>query len=129
MMVQRTNCFVFITKFPPSILRRNLKPELCANRGTFATTRRGLVQLWVFLTLWGAALSPLGLAYARRLERQCDAFALRHASAPAGLASALAKLGESNLADPDPPRWVMYLFHAHPPLKERIARAAEALPR
>jgi len=84
-----------------------------------------LAFLWLLFTAWGAVLSPFLLAHARRLERWCDRFAVRHAGGGEGLARALAKLCEKNLADPAPPRWVVALFHAHPPLGERIRRVRE----
>ncbi|OGL60917.1 MAG: hypothetical protein A3J27_09655 [Candidatus Tectomicrobia bacterium RIFCSPLOWO2_12_FULL_69_37] len=84
-----------------------------------------IAAVWLLLGMWGAALAPGVLAYARRLEHWCDAFAVRHTGSGRGMASALEKLCVKNLADPYPPRWVVALFHAHPPLGERIRRARE----
>ncbi len=69
------------------------------------------------------ALMPLGNAILRRFERQCDAEALRRTGDPVAYRSAFHKLGEMNLADPDPPRWIEILFHDHPALSRRIAVA------
>lgn len=82
----------------------------------------GLVAAWVVLTCAGTAASPLLLAISRALEHWCDRYAARHARPRGGLASALARLCERNLTDPDPPRWVVALFHSHPSVSDRLAR-------
>lgn len=82
----------------------------------------GLVVVWVVLTCAGAAASPLLLAISRALEHRCDRWAALRAGTGGGLASALARLCERNLTDPAPPRWVVALFHSHPPVAERLAR-------
>ena len=38
-------------------------------------------------------------------------------------ASAFVRLANQNLGDVEPERWVVWLFHSHPPLGERIAAA------
>ncbi len=81
----------------------------------------GVAVLWIVLTLVGAALSPLLLAVSRALEHRCDLYAVRQAPG-GGLASALVKLCRQNLTDPDPPRWVVALFHSHPPVSARLAK-------
>lgn len=35
------------------------------------------------------------------------------------------KLAQLNKADPDPAPWVVWLFHDHPPIRERLALAPE----
>ncbi|MFQ5896495.1 MAG: M48 family metalloprotease, partial [Nitrospinota bacterium] len=79
------------------------------------------------LSLWGAILSPALTAYGRRLERFCDRFAVRLGGGPP-FRRALEKLGEMNLADPAPPRWMTLLFYTHPPLAERMRLAGESAP-
>lgn len=64
-------------------------------------------------------------AWSRWREWEADRAAIRWCSNPWALASALRKLGEQNLAEPDPEAWVEVLFHTHPALGKRI-RAAEA---
>ncbi len=69
------------------------------------------------------AMMPLGNAIMRRFERQCDAEALARTRDPAAYRAAFRKLGEMNLANPDPARWIEILFHDHPALSRRIAMA------
>lgn len=69
------------------------------------------------------ALTPLARALSRRHERRADAFALNLTGAPGAFISAMKRLGEQNLAEPDPSTLVRVLFHSHPPIGERIARA------
>ncbi len=75
----------------------------------------------------GAMIAPLQLAYSRKIERRTDRYAIELTRSGASYASALEKLAELNLADPNPPRWVTLLLHSHPPIAERIdvARSAQ----
>ena len=65
----------------------------------------------------------------RRLRRtgsswQADRFALDLTRAhPSTFAAALRRLAQLNLADPNPPRWLVWMFYDHPPITERIAAA------
>ena len=81
-----------------------------------------VVILWVVLSLLGAVLSPLVLAVSRNLEHSCDRYSTEHARARGGLSSALVKLCRQNLTDPDPPGWVVALFHSHPSVCDRLTR-------
>jgi STE24 endopeptidase len=69
---------------------------------------------------------PFQNGLSRYFERQADRFAVRHAGQPAAFARALERLAELNLADPAPPRWVVWLFYDHPPISERIQAASKA---
>ena len=77
-----------------------------------------LLLLW--LTLFGLAVRPLQAAGSRRFERQADLFIVGRVEQPQALISALDKLAERNLADPDPSRLVEILFYDHPPTAKRI---------
>jgi len=64
--------------------------------------------------------TPIGNAFSRNLEWQADRFAAQHdANWDAGI-SAFRKLGTVNVAEEDPPRWVVVLFYTHPSLAQRI---------
>jgi STE24 endopeptidase len=73
------------------------------------------------LSLIGLALGPLQNAYSRWIERRADQFALELTRDPAGFGRAMTRLGEQNLADPNPSRLVKYALYSHPPLGERLA--------
>jgi STE24 endopeptidase len=74
------------------------------------------------------ALLPLAHAMSRAFERSADAFALRLTRNPAAFVSAMRRLGAQNLAEDDPSRLVRWLFHSHPPIRERIAAAERWVP-
>ncbi len=81
-----------------------------------------VVVLWIVLSLLGAVVSPLFLVISRAFEYHCDRYSTEYAEARGGLSSALVKLCKQNLTDPDPPGWVVALFHSHPPVYDRLAR-------
>lgn len=82
-----------------------------------------LPLLLLVLTTFGVVLSPLTNALSRRFERQCDRYALNRTQDAAAYRSAFTKLGRLNKADADPHPIVVWLFHDHPTIRERIAMA------
>lgn len=95
-----------------------------------ALSLRGLADLAGFpaLMLWfsllGFASLPAQNGLSRHFEWEADHFAIRMTAPASVFASALRRLAALNLADPDPPRWVAWMFYDHPPITDRI-RAAE----
>ena len=85
----------------------------------------GFPMLMLSLSLLGLIGLPLQNGLSRYFERQADRFAVTLTRLPTAFAAALRKLGELNLADPNPPRWIEWLFYDHPAIHKRIA-AAEA---
>jgi STE24 endopeptidase len=79
------------------------------------------------LTVFGLTLGPALNALSRVFERQCDRYALERTGLRDAYRSAFAKLAEINKADPDPHPVIVWLFHDHPAIKERIAMAGEPL--
>jgi STE24 endopeptidase len=79
------------------------------------------------LVLAGGALSvvstPLVNALSRRNERRADRYALTLTGQPAAFISAMKRLGTQNLAEERPSRAVLWLFHTHPPVEQRIDAA------
>lgn len=86
----------------------------------------GFPVLLLALSVIGLTGMPLQNAISRAFEWEADRFAVLVTRAPMVFANALRKLGELNLADPAPPRWVEWLFYDHPAITKRI-RAAEGL--
>ncbi len=75
------------------------------------------------LTLFGLLTSPLLNGVSRQQERAADHYALAHGPGPAAFADALTRLANQNLADPEPPAWLVWFSYSHPPILERIAMA------
>jgi STE24 endopeptidase len=66
---------------------------------------------------------PAAHAISRAHERSADRFALQLTKNPGAFVSAMRRLGAQNLAEEDPSKLVQWLFHSHPPIRERIAAA------
>lgn len=104
--------------------------DLAARRWMPLLGLQGLADIAGFplLMLWLSMLGFIGLPLQNRLSRhfewEADRFAVGMSTAPGAFAGALRRLAQLNLADPDPPRWITWLFYDHPPITERI-RAAE----
>lgn len=86
------------------------------------------IAAFPLLALAGLTVSfimmPLNNALSRFFEREADAFAARDMALGAGLAAALRRLGELNLAEFDPEPWVEFFLYSHPSLKKRIHYAS-----
>jgi STE24 endopeptidase len=79
----------------------------------------------LLLAAGGVSLVMLPLAHAlsRALERKADEFALALTRNPMAFISAMRRLAAQNLAEEEPSALVQWLFHSHPPVRERIAAA------
>jgi len=86
----------------------------------------GLPVLLLAAGVLSALLLPLANAYSRHVERTADRFAIRLTGNPEAFASAMQRLGVLNLAEIEPSRLALWLFHSHPPVASRIAAAKEA---
>jgi STE24 endopeptidase len=69
------------------------------------------------------AASPFVNGLSRRNERRADRFALAMTGQPAAFISAMKRLASQNLAEEDPSPAVLWLFHTHPPIAQRIEAA------
>ncbi len=78
---------------------------------------------------FGLLTLPLNNAYSRWREVRADAYALESTQNPQAFSGAMTRLANQNLADADPPAWVVFLMHSHPPIRQRLAMAANWKPR
>jgi STE24 endopeptidase len=69
------------------------------------------------------AATPVVNAISRWNERRADRYALALTRQPGAFISAMKRLAAQNLAEERPSRAVLWLFHTHPPVEQRIAAA------
>jgi STE24 endopeptidase len=93
---------------------------------TSLTDLAALPLLAIWLSLFGLVTAPLGNILSRRHERQADRFAVEETGKATAFTSALRKLAETNLADPEPHPLVEFLFYSHPAIGRRV-RAVESM--
>ncbi|MHC4456941.1 MAG: M48 family metallopeptidase [Planctomycetota bacterium] len=80
--------------------------------------------LALILFLIGLMLLPSQLAFLRHLETQADKFAISHIQNKESFHSAMTKLGNQNLSDPNPGRLEVILLYDHPPISKRLRLAS-----
>jgi STE24 endopeptidase len=83
----------------------------------------GLPALMLAFSVVGLTIMPITNYYTRWRESLADNFALDQTGKPEAFASAMTRLANQNLAQVDPPRWVVLLLSSHPPLRDRIQKA------
>jgi STE24 endopeptidase len=86
-------------------------------------TAAALPALALALGIAGAVTGSVAGQLSRRVEARADAFSLRLTDAPDPFISFERRICLQNLADPDPPRWIVALMGSHPPTVERIGIA------
>lgn len=79
--------------------------------------------LSLILGAYGLLTQPLENALSRWRENMADDYALESTGKHEAFASAFTRLANQNLGEIDPEKWVVFMFHSHPPLGERIAKA------
>ncbi len=84
-----------------------------------------LPLLLLIAGVFGVIILPAQNCYSRRLEAQCDRYALDTTRNPGAFIGAMTKLAENNLADKDPSGLVEYIFYDHPTIAKRIAMARQ----
>lgn len=82
-----------------------------------------LPALTLALGISGVALASAASALSRRIEARADAFALTLTGEAEPFIAFEQRIVNQNLADPDPPRWLVRLLASHPPARERIGIA------
>ncbi len=78
---------------------------------------------------WSFATMPLANALSRAQERAADRYALEATGNVEGFVSAMKRLAQQNMAEEFPSPIVRWLFHSHPPIRERIEAARRAVTR
>jgi STE24 endopeptidase len=68
-------------------------------------------------------ISPLQNAFTRKLETDADRYALKLTNLNQAFISAMEKLTEQNLSDPEPSRFIEIMLYDHPPVTKRIKLA------
>jgi STE24 endopeptidase len=79
--------------------------------------------IFLYIACMGLISTPAMNALCRRFESAADKAAIQATGSVAAFISAMEKLADQNLLDRDPPAVFVWLFHSHPPVSERIARA------
>ncbi|MGB8981115.1 MAG: M48 family metallopeptidase [Anaerolineales bacterium] len=79
--------------------------------------------LGLILGAYGLITMPVENAVSRWREEMADDYALQVTGKREAFASAFTRLANQNLGEVDPEKWVVWLFHSHPALGERIAKA------
>src|SRR3989339_417985 len=74
-----------------------------------------------FLLLFGLVFTPANNYLSRRFESSADLYAKRILGKSDDLVSSLKKLGDMNMADPEPHPLVAWYSYSHPPQNKRIA--------
>jgi STE24 endopeptidase len=99
---------------------------------TFAIARRRgddvrspavLPALALSVALAGFVLSVPGNQLSRRVEASADTFALEETHDPGAFIGLQQRLAATNVADPDPPAVLQFLFGSHPAIVQRIGAA------
>jgi STE24 endopeptidase len=72
-----------------------------------------------------AIAAPATAAISRQVEARADEFALQTTADPGAFVAMQRTLALTNLADPDPPRWVVWWRGSHPTTAERMALARQ----
>ncbi len=88
-----------------------------------ATDVAGLPLLVLAAGAASLLLTPIGNAWSRHNERRADRYALSLTGRSAPFISAMRRLGAQNLAEERPSTPVLWFFHTHPTIEERIAAA------
>jgi STE24 endopeptidase len=89
-------------------------------RGGLAAAAAVPVLLALALTAQ-ALLLPVENLLSRRIEAEADWVALRATGDPAGAELIQKRLALTNLSNPEPPGWAVWLLFDHPPVIDRIA--------
>lgn len=86
-------------------------------------TPSALPALALSLAVVSGVVGVVSSQLSRRVEARADSFALRLTDAPRALIDFERRIVMRNVADPDPPGWLVFLLGTHPSAVERIGAA------
>ena len=89
---------------------------------------RSFPLLCLIFYMFSLIMSPLGNAFSRFAERKADQFALETMQDPKPFISAMRKLSDLNLADPNPHPLIEFFLYDHPAIAKRIQMAERFRP-
>ena len=84
--------------------------------------------LCLIFYVFSLIMSPLGNAFSRYAERKADQFALETTKTAKPFISAMQKLSDLNLADPNPHPLIEFFMYDHPAIQKRIRMAEQFRP-
>jgi STE24 endopeptidase len=111
-----------LSRISPPVLRRTSRQTGVITPGDEAS----LPVLALLMTAIGFVLMPIQAAFSRAIERRTDRFAVELTRNGEAYARAMERLAAESLADPDPPRPVVFMLYSHPPIVERIRAARDS---
>ncbi|PIQ82713.1 MAG: hypothetical protein COV76_02215 [Candidatus Omnitrophica bacterium CG11_big_fil_rev_8_21_14_0_20_64_10] len=91
--------------------------------GSMGSDLSALTFLALLVMTFELLVLPLTNGFSRRNEKAADRYALEITRNPAAFIRAMERLAEKNLSQVNPPPWVEWIFHSHPPISKRIAFA------
>jgi STE24 endopeptidase len=116
--VPRGLLWVAIVALPAMLLVQTLTEAIAGRRYTPKPSVLPAAALSIVVVSF--ALQIPGNALSRRVEGSADAYSLHLTDDSAAFIAVERKLALQNLADPDPPGWLQFLFGTHPSTVTRI---------
>jgi len=121
--IRRGLLFIAVSTPLALIFATALARELARRRGAELGQPAFLPAIALAVAVSSFAVSVAGNQLSREVEARADTFALELTDDPRGFVELQQKLAGRNLADPDPPHALHFLFGTHPTTVERIGIA------
>jgi STE24 endopeptidase len=121
--IQRGLLFLAISTPLALVLASGVAVAIGRRRGAEPGLPAFLPAFAVALAATSFVINIAGNELSRSVEERADTFALELTDDPRGMIELQQDLAKRNLADPEPPGIVTFLFGTHPPTMERIGMA------
>jgi STE24 endopeptidase len=121
--IRRGLLFVAISTPLALILATALGREIARRRGAELGQPAFLPAIALAIAVTSFAINVAGNQLSREVEARADTTALELTDDPQGFIELQQELADRNLADPDPPEALHFLFGTHPTTVERIGEA------